>query len=224
MRDAKVVLLVSAVTATPTGLEGQRTKGRRMRCDHRRTDILATRRNYSRATMNINRVAKLERQHRHAGKERKREALSIALSTRRMRNYWQLRSFVNRYLRLYHTRACEHVNFGRAELLSRKLRIRHEAAALRKVPRVYRAIFRATTRNERRDAARRTRGFRVALGRVVLASGIGCLHSTHCQFAAARLVCLKSIVPVHVHTRRACRIHFRVYECCRRHSRSLTMR
>lgn len=36
-------------------------------------------------------------------------------------------------------------------------------------------------------------------GRVVLARGIGCLHSTHCQFAAARLVCLKSIVPVRVY-------------------------
>jgi len=36
-------------------------------------------------------------------------------------------------------------------------------------------------------------------GRVVLARGIGCLHSTHCQFAAVRRVCLKSIVPGHIY-------------------------
>lgn len=35
-------------------------------------------------------------------------------------------------------------------------------------------------------------------GRVVLARGIGSLHSTHCQFAAARLACLKSIAYRHI--------------------------
>lgn len=45
-------------------------------------------------------------------------------------------------------------------------------------------------------------------GRVVLARGIGCLHSTHCQFAVARLACLKSIA---LRSARipAYRIHFR---------------